>query len=248
MNKKKIQSLLVAGALSIGIIGGSLAWFTSQDNVTNIFKTGSSTIPDIKAGIDVQEKLDRNGNGLIDPEEDKYITDTENTISKPIVPGDKIIKQVKVVSDVDYDQYVRATIKTEWYAPNEMLSKEYVGEKGEKVSEVRYYREKLGGEYEYSNSQAGRGWLPLDANLVLDIDNESWTAKQKDEKYYYKKVLAAEGETPDLLKSVTLKGEAGNMYKNLTFNVRVDADSIQVENGAAADQGWEVIPFTDINK
>lgn len=30
MNKKKVSALLIAGILSIGAIGGTLAWFTSH--------------------------------------------------------------------------------------------------------------------------------------------------------------------------------------------------------------------------
>ena len=38
MNKRKIVTLLVAGTLTVGIVGGTLAYFTSQDSVVNQFR------------------------------------------------------------------------------------------------------------------------------------------------------------------------------------------------------------------
>ncbi len=45
MSKKKIIGLCIAGVLAVGSIGGSLAWFTSSDSVTNPFSTASTDNP-----------------------------------------------------------------------------------------------------------------------------------------------------------------------------------------------------------
>lgn len=42
MNKKKLSALLLAGTLTAGVVGGTFAWFTSQDSVTNQFTTGGN--------------------------------------------------------------------------------------------------------------------------------------------------------------------------------------------------------------
>ena len=56
MKKKKIIGLCLAGALMIGAVGGSLAWFTDTDKVTNSFATSSDGDPgaDGKNGIKKQ--------------------------------------------------------------------------------------------------------------------------------------------------------------------------------------------------
>ncbi len=52
MSKKKIIGLCIAGVLAVGSIGGSLAWFTSSDSVTNPFTTASTDNPsDPNSGI-----------------------------------------------------------------------------------------------------------------------------------------------------------------------------------------------------
>ena len=68
MNKKKVSALLIAGILSIGAIGGTLAWFTSQDSVTNAFQTGSTDNPgDTNSGIDIKEEFNENDAGNMTP-------------------------------------------------------------------------------------------------------------------------------------------------------------------------------------
>lgn len=56
MKNKKITSLLVAGALTVGIVGGTLAWLTASDTVTNSFKTASNV--DNVIAVEVYEKFD----------------------------------------------------------------------------------------------------------------------------------------------------------------------------------------------
>lgn len=55
MKNKKIASLLVAGALTVGIVGGTLAWLTASDSATNHFKTANGTV-----NVQVWEKFDSN--------------------------------------------------------------------------------------------------------------------------------------------------------------------------------------------
>lgn len=82
---KKVQALAVSGVLTVGVIGGTLAWFTSQDKATNTFNTASNS--------------DNNGNGIkIEEEFDR----PEN-----MLPGDNVNKDVQVSNTATYDQFIR---------------------------------------------------------------------------------------------------------------------------------------------
>ena len=63
MKNKKITSLLVAGALTVGIVGGTLAWLTASDSVTNKFKTGENQ----SVALDIYEKFDKDDAKVLQP-------------------------------------------------------------------------------------------------------------------------------------------------------------------------------------
>ena len=96
MNKKKIASLLVIGALAVGVVGGTFAWFTASDSVTNPFSTGTTEDPtDPDAGIKVQEEFN--------PETGNNLT-----------PGANVNKDVQVKSTANYDQFIRVKFDKVW--------------------------------------------------------------------------------------------------------------------------------------
>lgn len=96
MSKKKIIGLCIAGVLAVGSIGGSLAWFTSSDSITNPFSTASTDNPsDPNSGIKINEDFNKE--------------DADNTL-----PGDKVKKQVNVSNTATYDQLIRVKIKKVW--------------------------------------------------------------------------------------------------------------------------------------
>lgn len=92
MNKKKVISLLIAGTVATGIIGGTLAWFTSQDNVTNTFSTGSYN-DDSDSGLDIYENFKK----------------AEN-----VTPGTETTKVVQVKNEASYSQYIRVKLTPQW--------------------------------------------------------------------------------------------------------------------------------------
>ncbi|MDD6770385.1 MAG: BsaA family SipW-dependent biofilm matrix protein [Inconstantimicrobium porci] len=98
MNKKKVISLLVAGVMTVGIVGGTLAWFTSSDNVTNKFTTGSYN-DDVTHGLDIWEKFD-----------------TEKATK--LTPGADVTKKVQVQNTASYSQFIRVKITPAWTAPD----------------------------------------------------------------------------------------------------------------------------------
>ncbi|EIF6296490.1 hypothetical protein LFJ66_001244 [Clostridium perfringens] len=96
MSKKKIIGLCIASVLAVGSIGGSLAWFTSSDSVTNPFSTASTDNPsDPNSGIEIHEDFNKE--------------DADNTL-----PGDKVKKQVNVINKATYDQLIRVKIEKVW--------------------------------------------------------------------------------------------------------------------------------------
>ncbi|NGT74078.1 hypothetical protein G6Z07_13810 [Clostridium perfringens] len=96
MSKKKIIGLCIAGVLAVGSIGGSLAWFTSSDSITNPFSTASTDNPsNPNSGIKINEKFNKE--------------EADNTL-----PGDNVTKQVNVINKATYDQLIRVKIKKVW--------------------------------------------------------------------------------------------------------------------------------------
>lgn len=93
MNKKKLSALLLAGILTAGVVGGTFAWFTSKDTVTNQFATGGTNDDDSNAGIDIWEKFKEPTN---------------------VVPGTTTDKLVQVKNTSTYDQFIRVKITPKW--------------------------------------------------------------------------------------------------------------------------------------
>lgn len=254
MHNKKIQALVVAGLLTVGVIGGTLAWFTSQDQVTNIFNTGSVTDPEdgLDAGIDVEENFpDKDGNQIKPDKNGNYI------YPDSITPNQTLAKEVWVESKANYDQIVRGRVVKNFIDPttNKVVTHWVEGEKGKII-------------YGDSNLQNGKS---LNLNYIVLADNfnendkapEGWTIETITETntlksdtssetnwYYYNKVVTPHNgethttcKTTDLLKKVTLSKDAGNEYKNLRFDVKVEGESIQATNGAIKDESvWKNVP------
>ena len=87
MNKKKLSALLLAGTLTAGVVGGTFAWFTSKDTVTNQFATTGTDEPgNPDAGIKIEEEFQKPEN---------------------VLPGTETNKDVRVKSTAKYDQFIK---------------------------------------------------------------------------------------------------------------------------------------------
>ncbi|MGV1032592.1 SipW-dependent biofilm matrix protein BsaA [Clostridium perfringens] len=197
MSKKKIIGLCIAGVLVVGSIGGSLAWFTSSDSVTNPFSTASTDNPsDPNSGIKINEKFNKE--------------EADN-----ILPGDNVTKQVNVSNKATYDQLIRVKIKKVWKDA-----------KGEEKSD-------------------------LDTkNIILNFENNLTDSNKPEEGkwiegsdgyYYYNGIVNPDGQTANLLESVTLSKDTTNEFKGLKFDVVVDSEGVQAANGAVNDS-WKDAP------
>lgn len=197
MSKKKIIGLCIAGVLAVGSIGGSLAWFTSSDSVTNPFSTASTDNPsDPNSGIKINEKFNKE--------------EADNTL-----PGDKVTKQVNVSNKATYDQLIRVKIKKVWKDA-----------KGNEKSDLDTKNINLNFENNLTDSNK-----PEEGKWIEGSDGY----------YYYNGIVNPDGQTANLLESVTLSKDTTNEFKGLKFDVVVDSEGVQAANGAVNDS-WKDAP------
>lgn len=197
MSKKKIIGLCIAGVLAVGSIGGSLAWFTSSDSITNPFSTASTDNPsDPNSGIKIHEDFK--------PE------DADNTL-----PGDTVTKQVNVINKATYDQLIRVKIKKVWKDA-----------KGEEKPDLDTKNINLNFENNLTDSNK-----PEEGKWIEGSDGY----------YYYNGIVNPDGQTANLLESVTLSKDTTNEFKGLKFDVVVDSEGVQAANGAVNDS-WKDAP------
>ncbi|WP_338587230.1 BsaA family SipW-dependent biofilm matrix protein [Clostridium baratii] len=203
MGKKKIIGLCLAVGLMVGVVGGSLAWFTDNDSVTNSFAT--------------------QGNGQGQSNGIKIEEDFDKITAGSMLPGTTVTKAVQVENKATYDQYIRVKLTKVW--------KDKDGNVIDKVGETTLNDE----------------FIELNFGKNLGVEANKWT--YKDGYYYYNSIVekadATDKSGPDitskLLESVTLSKEATSIYKNIKFDVVVDAEGIQAANGAAQD-AWGYTP------
>ena len=197
MSKKKIIGLCIAGVLAVGSIGGSLAWFTSSDSVTNPFSTASTDNPsDPNSGIKIHEDFNKE--------------DADNTL-----PVDTVTKQVNVINKATYDQLIRVKIKKVWKDA-----------KGEEKPDLDTKNINLNFENNLTDSNK-----PEEGKWIEGSDGY----------YYYNGIVNPDGQTANLLESVTLSKDTTNEFKGLKFDVVVDSEGVQAANGAVNDS-WKDAP------
>ncbi|HII4397435.1 SipW-dependent biofilm matrix protein BsaA [Clostridium perfringens] len=197
MSKKKIIGLCIAGVLAVGSIGGSLAWFTSSDSITNPFSTASTDNPsNPNSGIKINEKFNKE--------------EADNTL-----PGDKVTKQVNVSNKATYDQLIRVKIKKVWKDA-----------KGNEKSDLDTKNINLNFENNLTDSNK-----PEEGKWIEGSDGY----------YYYNGIVNPDGQTANLLESVTLSKDTTNEFKGLKFDVVVDSEGVQAANGAVNDS-WKDAP------
>ena len=238
MSKKKIVSLFIGGILAIGLIGGSFAWFTSKDSITNAFETVNfGETNNMESGVKIEESFDREG-------------------AKNMIPGATKKKEVKIKNTANYNQFIRVKIDKVWKYKGEIVT-HYI-EKIEKQKD-EHGNDKEVKKYEYltkEQASSNKKAIPLDESLIVlnfnkdhlnNLNNmrDKWTnVKDLGEDngwFYYIARVVPNGETNLLLDSVTLSLDASIVYKSLAFDVVVTAESVQDAN-SALDDVWGDIP------
>ena len=117
LNKKQVFTLALAVCLLAILSFSTLAWFTDSDDVTNRFHVATSTQdPDDIFSVDVMEKIDTDGDGVIDATVDIGDVPNGGFDYQDIYPSAELVKEPIVVNTGAYDQYVRmnVTIDKQW--------------------------------------------------------------------------------------------------------------------------------------
>lgn len=229
MSKKKIMVLVTSALLTLGVIGGTLATFTSKDEVTNKFQTIQDPNNKGEAGIDIWENFDK----------DK---------AKKAMPGVVVDKIVEVQNTAKYSQLIKVKITPTWVGKD--VPKDSSGQTLDIKDALNMtFFDDIVDETTVKDKLSELKKINPKATTVDAIKNlgKHWikAANEADTYYYAGRVSAGKFTTP-LLKSVTLKSEVGNEYKNAKFDVRVDANST-LSNISYNDQ-WSILnDFTDAN-
>ncbi|MDY3208680.1 SipW-dependent-type signal peptide-containing protein [Clostridium baratii] len=98
MGKKKIIGLCLAVGLMVGVVGGSLAWFTDTDSVKNSFTTQGNG-ENQSNGIKIEEVFDAE-------------------LAGKVLPGTEVNKDAKVVNTATYKQIIRVKFEPKWTNTN----------------------------------------------------------------------------------------------------------------------------------
>lgn len=240
-NKKYLVTAGIAAAALA--VGGTAAFFTSTDSITNPFSTGTTTPPGEDKGINVVEDFRTLADGetyndytntnpirgfeeydtnpfVAVGEETTYgeLQPSPNDGPKEMLPGELFIKAMRVESEANYSQYLRVKVTVT-----------IAGVTGEESG--------YNGEY-----ILGVSTLPTD--LIVETDTTGWTFSNEDYNFYYDTAFGPLASTNDIVKSVMLDGmNAGNEWKNATISVKLEANAIQ-----ATSDAWASWAATDVSE
>lgn len=221
MSRKKIAALIMGALLAVGIIGGSLAYFTSQDIVPNKFVTTGDETND-GSDIKIVEKFDEEEAGKVEP-------------------GTTITKHVQVKNTDDYNQLIKVKFQVRLLDKdkNELPEDAVVNTYKYKGTTETGAMAKVATTITAADVKNNLNATFVDANIVNTLPSNSpykWYNKDAtntlDSEYFYLGYVSPDRFTEDILKSVQLKPEAGIEYKGINFVVKVIADGVQASNDA----------------
>ncbi|QPJ84757.1 hypothetical protein HH195_02045 [Sarcina sp. JB2] len=218
MNKKKLSALLLAGTLTAGVVGGTFAWFTSQDTVTNKFATGGTNDDDSNAGIDIWEKFEEPTN---------------------VVPGTTTDKLVQVKNTSTYDQFIRVKITPKW-EDGKLNKKEETGERELDYLKLNFVKSNLGdrqgqwfkdGDYYYYIGKVSGGTF---TNTLLESVTLSTEAGNKYKNQKYQVEVKADSIQADNGAYKEWENVSDKVKKALAECVKLDAIGNENNAGTAA--------------
>lgn len=234
-NKKKI----IAGTALVAAlaVGGTAAFFTSQDDITNIFKTGTTTdVEDPNAGIDVNENftgLNPGPDGILGTNDDTNPETGEHY--GPNGPDgtfgtDDDLPPIEYDDNEAGDGYGEVATGPEQVLPGVDYTKEV------RITSTAQYPQ-------YIRAAVSVVVLDKDANDVtttygkyINVTYNTtagvWTLDNG--KYYYNQILAPGASTEHIIEAVEVGKDAPNEMKNMTFKVIVDGEGLQ-----ATPEAWD---------
>lgn len=226
MTKKKKGALLISALALIAVIvvGGTLAYFTSQDTAQNVFTLG-------KVSGDLTETTDDNpvdghpvkpGTSITDGNGNE--TGIEYGKDNPVLPGDWLSKKPVVrLTDNSEDAYVRVklTVTDTSNKLNDEQKKELLTSKC---------------------LNFGEGWV---------LGNSPAGTDEFTVYVYYQTPLTLKGENPnsstnEVFTVVKIPGEWGNSTAGVTFSIDITADLIQADNFTPVKTGDTITSWGDV--
>lgn len=221
MKKKKLSLLIGVGILTVALIGGTLAWFTSKDNVTNKFTTGS-----IKH--EILEKFE-----------------TKNETHENILPGDEINKDVWIKNTGKSDSLLRVKITPVWVDGNTETNasgqvtlnfvdsvKEYTNDitnaKWVKIGDYYYYNKVLKAENTNGNQITHEGGY-IEGEVPESLA-DCYTSQLLDSVTFNSGVKQTEGDTTG--------------YGDKKLDIKIESETVQVNKDACVSE-WNVTDGSD---
>lgn len=241
MRNKKLISLSVMGVLAIGSIASTLAWFVSTDKAVSSFEMLKQDSEYINKDIEIQKAFN----------EEKMTN---------IVPGSSISSTFSVKNISNYDVLTRVKFDKVWkyndeivthYKLENVVSQDANGNNVENKRVVYLNSDNARGDAEAKSLNLDFINLNFGSNLIISnytsnkwacrldpVDNQNW--------YYYNGVLKSNSsdeliKTKPLLQSIDISNNIDNVYKNLTFDIEITAESVQASHGAISEV-WPSAP------
>lgn len=241
MKNKKLVSLSVASVLAVGAIASTLAWFTSTDKVTNTFEILKEDSEYINKDVEIQKTFN----------EDNMVN---------VMPGSNIRSTFSIKNISNYDMLVRAKFDKVWKYNDEVVTHYKIETDTLKDTEGNDVQKERVVYLNSDNAKGVEGATSLDLsfielnfgnNLVIsNYTSNKWAERDNEDGsetwYYYNGVLKGNSseelmKTKALLDSVNISKNVTNVYKNLTFDIDITAESIQASNGAISEM-WPEAP------
>jgi len=261
MNKKKTLVVSLAVAMIAILSLGTLAWFNDSDTATNKFYVATSDEENVKPddifSVDVYEKIDTDGDGIPDLEEDELKNKDTDGDGIPDIEEDENGNGIPdIYEDLDKDGIIDGAedndgdgipdygIDTDGHyfeniVPGDNLVKEpFVKNTGRHDMWVRLTLT-FSSQDAWYKLMAGK--TPLDLLTFADGFDEMWvggsyTATGDEYVYvYYSKAPLTPGETLNTITHVNIPGKLTQQDLVAVGEVSLDvkAEAVQVENLAA---------------
>lgn len=229
MKKRLVAISLVVAMLAIAIVGGSLAYFTDEDDADNTFTMGNVDILLDEAKVNYDEDTYK---WTVDESGERV----QSNVYENIYPGAVMPKDPTVHNQGTMDAYVRVKVTITGYTNWANL----MGNKLNVVGNAEKYTKSLVGEF-------GEGWSFVDAEAVpgTHVGSDLVVTLQWDG------VLKGGDSTTPVFQQVTLPTDfahrsAGDtdrwinmvMGYDRTFEILVKAEAIQAPSFDDAAAAW----------
>ncbi|MCI9502469.1 MAG: hypothetical protein HFG76_10845 [Hungatella sp.] len=220
LNKRATKILIVLSLLMLTAVGMTIAYYNSQKDFHNKFRTGAP-------GVAIQEQFDP---------------------ADLWVPGEEKSKKVWFSNTGELDMYLRFIVEVQWKdgeKPTKITDiKDLLGEDG---IITLYWRDSTGENITWTQATADgfSGLLtPVTVTETVEGKNVSITY------YYYNKILKAGESTEHVLESVKFNTRLSNDehehtdYSNVQIDVTIKGETV-LANPEAANDEWKMIVADD---